>query len=155
MRFFSKKNNSGFVALTSVLLMTAVLLFIVSSVSMQVLDGGETSLAYEHSKKAYYFADACAEYVLTKLSYGHEYDGTDSPLDIDEDDVDDCEFTIYSEPTETGYFKTIKIRSQVGSNLYTAVSEIVAELTVTETEVESDTVTEIQMEIILWNKNAE
>jgi hypothetical protein len=100
MKFFNKKNNSGFVALTAVLLMTAVLLFIVTSVSMQVLDGGETSLAYEHSKKAYYLADACAEYVLTKLSYDHEYEATDS-LDIDDDGAQDCEFTINSNTNET------------------------------------------------------
>lgn len=120
--------------------MTAVLLFIVSSLSMQVLDGGEISLAYEHSKKANYYADACAEFVLLKLSNAADYNGSDSPLDIDEDTNDDCLFEITTEVDES---KIILIRSQVGDNFYTAESEIVVATTTPSIEITS------------WDKNAD
>ncbi len=134
---FPKNNNRGFVALTSVILLTAVLLFVVTSLSLQVLDEAEISSAYEQSKIANSMVDACAEYVLLQISNNPAYaEAGDSPQQIE---GYDCDFSFSGDYPD----KLIQIWSQIGENLYTAKTLIDISTTTPSIVIDS------------WDKNAD
>jgi len=110
-------------------LLSAVILFIITSLSMQVLDEAEVSLAHEQSNKANYLAEACAEYVLLKLSNDSSYD-VDDELTLDDET---CSYVIDGEYPD----KIIRVTSVVGDHSYTAEMEIEISTTTPSVTIES------------------
>ena len=68
-----KKNDHGFIALTSVVLITAILTLIVISISIQSIDESQISQAFEKSKQAQYDTQSCLNYMLLELSNDQNY----------------------------------------------------------------------------------
>jgi len=126
---FIKINKKGFVALTAVLLISAVLLFIVSSLALQVIDDGQISTAHEQATRARALAFACAENVLNELTNDSSF-STDGSIDVTPDlDGDDCDFFVSDGVYPDDYPKTINVESFIGINNYTAKMEIVVSST--------------------------
>lgn len=69
------QNNNGFVALTSVLIISAVCLIIGIGVISLNIGEGQMSLQKDQSSQAYYFANLCAEEALISLKEDSGYLG--------------------------------------------------------------------------------
>ncbi|HMP67127.1 MAG TPA: hypothetical protein PKA60_00050 [Candidatus Paceibacterota bacterium] len=129
----SSKNKRGFVALTSVILINAVLLFVVSSISFQTIDEGQVTTAHEQSLKSRYVANACAEYALMQIANDSESIATDAEVDSDELDGNNCTYSISGNYPN----KTIEITSSVGQNNFTSKIQIVVTTTIPFIEIAS------------------
>ena len=70
-----KNKNLGFIAITSVLIISAVVLAITISVSMLSLGQGQAGLALTKGEEALSFVDGCAEDALLKLRASSTYTG--------------------------------------------------------------------------------
>lgn len=132
--------RSGFVALTAVILLSAVLLYVVTSLSLQIIDEAAISSGQEQSMQAESLANACAEYALLQLSNDPAYD-----MDETLNDFPVADHTCEIQFVETGltYPKTIQITSVVGDHNYTAEVEIIVSTTTPSVTIES------------WNDHAE
>lgn len=131
-------SKKGFIALTSVILICAVLLYITISISLQAIDEGQISTAHEQSKKAQSMAEGCADYALMQIMNDSAYVATDEELNSDFDDGS-CTFSV----DPAGFPKTIQITSIAGQNNYTSQIEIVVSTTTPEIEITS------------WDSNAD
>lgn len=69
----SKKTDKGFIALTSVVLITSILTLIIISISIQSIDETQISQAFEKSKQAQYDTQSCLNYMLLELSKNPNY----------------------------------------------------------------------------------
>ena len=69
------QNNNGFVALTSVLIISAVCLIIGIGVISLNISEGQMSLQKDQSSQSYYFANLCAEEALISLKEDNGYLG--------------------------------------------------------------------------------
>jgi hypothetical protein len=84
----NKKNNGGFLVLTMVLLVCAVVLAVATGILFRSIGEANQSADSEKSLKAWGMVNACAEYALAKLATtagglpGWAYAGEES-LDID------------------------------------------------------------------------
>lgn len=76
------KNKKGFIALTTVLVLSAVFLSISIGVASRAISGATMSSSLYASNKAEILADGCAEYALLKLRRSLEYAGNES-IEID------------------------------------------------------------------------
>ncbi len=136
-----EKRKSGFIALTAVLLLSAVLIYIISGLAMQVLDSGEIGLAHEKSTVANYMSEACAEYVLYKLSQDPDFTTkTTNTLG-----GESCDFVI----GEGANQKAISITSEIGTDNYTNETSIIVSFTTPEPPETPEII------IDSWDKNTE
>jgi len=71
-------NNSGFVALISVLILSAIILSISIGLSLRSVEESKISLAEQESNKALALATLCAEQALMKLEKSLNYSGNES-----------------------------------------------------------------------------
>jgi len=109
-------NNSGFIALTTVLVMSAVILVISTGISLRSVDGIKMSLGQKHSYTASSLAYLCAENALIKLKSTTNYSGNETiTLDGETCDILSIDGTGYStrtvktQSTVSGYTKKLKI----------------------------------------------
>ena len=77
MRNFQKTKNRGYIALITVLIVTAVTLMIAISVNLKSMGESKMSLAKNQSSKSFYLATACAEDALMKLKDNLDYGGNE------------------------------------------------------------------------------
>jgi len=75
MQNFLETQNNGYIALVTVLIITAVTLMIAISVNLESMGETKISLAKNQSSKAFYLATACAEDALMKLKDNLNYGG--------------------------------------------------------------------------------
>ena len=69
------KNNEGFIALTSVLILSAIFLFITVSMATRAITVSETSVALRERDTARYLARGCVEYARLALQRTLDYRG--------------------------------------------------------------------------------
>lgn len=81
----SNKNNKGFIALTSVVLITSILTLIIISISIQSIDEAQISQAYEKSKQAQYDTQSCFNDVMLSLLNNPSY-SRNGKLEINHND---------------------------------------------------------------------
>ena len=77
------KTNSGFIALTTVLLILAVVLMIGLSLSLLGISEAQMGLQKNQSSRAYYLANLCAEETLMELKENSGYTA-DETKDIED-----------------------------------------------------------------------
>jgi hypothetical protein len=61
------RNTKGFAALSAVLLISAVVMAVVTTVTMQAIGEGQTALAVDLGNTDQYLVDGCAEDVMQKI----------------------------------------------------------------------------------------
>lgn len=72
------KNEKGFIAITSILIVSAIVLAIGIGVSLRAIGETDMSLGEELSIRALNLADACAEDAMLKLKNNLSYSGDES-----------------------------------------------------------------------------
>ena len=72
------KNNKGFIALITVLIVLVVSLLIAINAGLLTISEIKTSLQENLSSRAYYFANLCAEQALIKLRENSSYQGSET-----------------------------------------------------------------------------
>lgn len=76
------KSNIGFVALTTVLVVSAVVLFVTISISLLGVDEARSSLDYKKGQETLLIAEGCAEEALIRLRSDSSYVGTATALTV-------------------------------------------------------------------------
>lgn len=74
------KNQLGFIALTSVLIIFALTLIIATSFTLKSINEATMGLKKNQSSQAYYLANLCAEQALLKLKEDIDYTGNETVL---------------------------------------------------------------------------
>ena len=74
----SKTQKRGYIALVTVIIITAVTLMIALSVNLESMGEIKISLAKNQSSKAFYLSTACAENALMKLKDNLNYGGDET-----------------------------------------------------------------------------
>ena len=69
------KNNQGFIALTSVLVLSAIFLSLSISVASHAISGSKMNSSVYASNKAKILAESCVEYALSELQRSTSYVG--------------------------------------------------------------------------------
>ena len=77
------KHQQAYIALITILIISAVTLLIVASAGLFGISETEMGLIEDQSTQSYYLANACAEYALERLKNNINYAG-DETLDIDD-----------------------------------------------------------------------
>ena len=75
-----KKNKfqKGYIALISILIISAIVVLIASSASLFSVSESDMDFQQTQSEKSFYLADFCAEYALMKLESVLNYSGNES-----------------------------------------------------------------------------
>ncbi len=73
-----KLKKSGYIALTTVLILTAVMLIIVLSLNLNAISESKIAISEEATHKAFFLATACAEDALRKLKDNTSYGGNET-----------------------------------------------------------------------------
>jgi hypothetical protein len=81
------KYSQGFMALTSVLALSAVFLALSINMASQAVSGSKANSASYASDKAQILAESCVEYALTELQRSVSYSGSES-IQIGDDSCD-------------------------------------------------------------------
>lgn len=115
------KRRSGFVALTSVLVLSAIFLSISISISSRTISGTNNSLALQSGYHAETLANLCAEYALMELRRTLNYSGNDSIL-INGDSCDIL--TISGSGNNDRIVKTVSTTSPYSHRTEVIVSQI-------------------------------
>lgn len=122
--FNLKTNNSksGYIALVSVLIISAVIVVIAISVALLSISEGQLSLAEVKSQTSLDFVDACAEDVLLRINNDETYSG--GTLSLPQGDCTvvvnsaGTDFTVTVEGTLDGYRKKVELKfTRVPPNL--------------------------------------
>lgn len=123
--------HKGFMALSTVLILSAILVSIVIGVSIRSISRAMVSLDEEASKRAQVLSESCAEYALIELERTFEYAGDQSiMIGTDSCTIEPIEGsgntnrTVYTESTVSGHISRIRV----------VVSEISPELIITSWE---------------------
>lgn len=77
-QLFHCDNQSGYIALISVLIISAVVILIATSASLVSISESDMALQQNQAKESFYLADACAEYTLMKLGSVLNYAGNET-----------------------------------------------------------------------------
>ncbi len=102
--------NQGFIALTSVILISAVIGVIIVSISVQTIDESQISLAFEKSRQSKYNALSCADNILLELSNDPNFTPASSlTIDLGGSDSIYCATTTLSD--EPGGNQILRIES--------------------------------------------
>jgi hypothetical protein len=78
MRPFFVKNNSGFIALVTILIIFAIALLIGVNLNLLAISEAKMGLKQIQSSQAYYLANLCAEEALMKLKENINYSGNET-----------------------------------------------------------------------------
>ena len=78
MKFLFYKNQSGFIALITVLIIFAIALLIGLSVRLLSISEAQMGLKKSQSSQAYFLANLCAEQALMKLKENINYPGNET-----------------------------------------------------------------------------
>ena len=117
------KKSRGFIALTSVLILSAIFLSISISVASRAISGSDTAIVLYERDVAYFRAVACVEYGLMELQRTLHYEGEEGIL------VGDgiCNISIGGEGNEN---RTLQAESIVNEHV-TRIEVIVEEVSPT------------------------
>jgi len=110
------KNQNGFIALISVLIVGAVVLVVSIGISLRSVDESNMSLDEQESHRALALANLCAEQALMKLESSLNYNGNESIIVGDES----CDIltiggagnltrTVKTSSVVSGYTRRIKV----------------------------------------------
>lgn len=78
-----EKNKNGYIALITVIIISAVVLILALSLAFTSLSQKQTILGHNNSLRNYYLANACANYAILQLQKNFEYIGNET-LNLDE-----------------------------------------------------------------------
>jgi hypothetical protein len=117
--------KGGFVALTSTLLIMAILIFVVRGISLQIIDDSQIGFSSQQYLKAKYLSDACAEFALLQLANNPLYDS--GSTQTDGLGGGECEVVDINNPGSGDI--TIQVESNVDSGEYIYRTEIVVSTT--------------------------
>ena len=106
------KYNQGFIALTSVLILSAISLSISISVASRAISGSGISIAMRERDTAKYLTESCVEHALIELERTLNYQGNESILVGDEL----CDILVVEGSGNTN--RTIKAQGSVGQHTY-------------------------------------
>ena len=88
------KTNQGYIALISVLIISALVLLIASSASLSSLSESEMGLEENQSWEAYYLANLCTEEALQQIRDSVSYEGSENIFL----NSGNCSYTVIREP---------------------------------------------------------
>ncbi len=77
------KNKNGYIALITVIIISAVVLILILSLTFASLSEKQTIISHNRSLKNYYLANACANYAILQLQKNLDYQGQET-INIDE-----------------------------------------------------------------------
>lgn len=115
------KNTQGFIALTSVLILSAIFLSISISIASRAISGTDASTALYERDKTKFLAEACAEYALMELQRTLNYAGDEGIL------VGDGSCTVRPITGSGNENRSVEVLSAAGKHVYrmvVAVDEI-------------------------------
>ncbi|MBD3208670.1 MAG: hypothetical protein GF370_04440 [Candidatus Nealsonbacteria bacterium] len=72
---FNKKNEKGYIALLSIIIVSSLLLLAVSYFNLASINEAKLGLKESHSEESFYLAQACAEEALMRLKEDLGYSG--------------------------------------------------------------------------------
>jgi len=101
------KTNQGYIALISVLIISALVLLIASSASLSSLSESDMGLGENQSWEAYYLANLCAEEALQQIRDSLPYEGSEN-ISLNSGN---CSYTVIREP---GQNRTINATGTIG-----------------------------------------
>ncbi len=114
------KQSQGFVALTSVLILSAIFLSLAISTTISVITTTGTNTAFRERNVAHYTARGCMEYALMQLERNLNYQGNEVILIGDEE----CEILPITGAGNIN--RVLEVKSIIGAHVYHIVSEIEA-----------------------------
>lgn len=112
------KQSQGFIALTSVLILSAIFLSLAISTTLSVITATGTNTAFRERDVARYMARGCMEYALMQLERNLNYQGNEVIL------IDDEECEILPITGAGNINRVLEVKSIIGAHVYHIVSEI-------------------------------
>ena len=107
-----KKHTKGFIALASVLILSAIFLSMSIGIASRAISEATTGIAFREQDTAHYTAKVCAEYARMELERTLDYGGNEGILIGNEScDILPIEGTGNSN-------RILRVESQVGSHVY-------------------------------------
>lgn len=76
----TKTHPQGFIALSAVLILSAIFLSISLSMALRAISGAGTGIAFHEREKSRYLAHACVDYARMELQRTLDYQGNESIL---------------------------------------------------------------------------
>lgn len=125
------KNTQGFIALTSVLILSAIFLSVTISVAYRAVTVSGTSTAFRERDTARYLAQGCLEYARMELERTLDYQGNEGILIGEET----CQILGIEGFGNTD--RVVKVKSTVGSHTYyieDTIEEVSPNMIVTSSE---------------------
>lgn len=107
-----KKSNHGFIALASVLILSAIFLSLSIGIATRAIGGAGTDNAFRERDSALYLSQACAEYARMELQRTLDYQGNEGIL-MDEGS---CQILPIGGTGNTN--RTLRVQSTVGAHTY-------------------------------------
>jgi len=107
-----KTKTQGFIAITSVLILSAIFLSITISIASRAITVSLTSVAFYERDQARFLAHACEEYALIELERTLDYQGEEVILIGDRQ----CEILNIGGSGNTN--RSLRVRSEVGSHVF-------------------------------------
>lgn len=108
----------GFIALTSVLVLSAVFLSVTITLATRAISGSQITTAYYDRDRAQYLADACIELALIELIETFGYEGGDTMV------VGDGSCDVVSIGGSGVDDRTIHVESTVGAHTFRVVVDV-------------------------------
>jgi len=106
------KHTQGFIALASVLILSAIFLSLSIGIASRVISETKTDIAFHEYDSARYLSLACAEYARMELESTLDYQGNEGIL-MDEGS---CQILPIEGTGNTN--RTLRVQSTVGSHTY-------------------------------------
>ena len=125
----NKIHNQGFIALSTVLVLSAIFLSIGIGMTTIASFNAQNNLSVYFGNKAHILAEACTEYALYNLRESSDYQGNEN-LQID---GETCEILVIGGSGNTD--RTIQVQSTVSD--FTKRIEVVVEAVLPETKITS------------------
>ncbi len=104
---FNKNKQKGYVALVSVLIVSALSLAVSIGVSMRSISGAHMGLSYKRSHQAHILATSCVYEALTALERDLEYAGNEDII------IEDKTCHVYTIEGEGNEDRVVKIEASV------------------------------------------
>jgi len=112
------KYTQGFIALTSVLILSAIFLSISISIASRAVSGTDASIALYERDKAKFLTEACIEYALMELQRTLNYEGDEGIL------VGDGSCTVRPVTGMGNENRSVEVESTVGAHTYRMVVDV-------------------------------
>jgi len=125
------KNTQGFIALTSVLILSAIFLSVTISVASRAITVSDTSTAFRERDTARYVAHGCLEYARMELERTLDYQGNEGILIGEES----CQIHDIEGSGNTN--RVLKVQSTIGSHTYyieDVIGNVSPDMTITSSE---------------------